>query len=260
MMVLMYAGLVPLLTKGSMDTLWRVLRWSFEALARGVWPETDAFATPFLAGSFWGRRAGEKLAGGFQATIVAIQGDLDYFAKNLYLRHWASAHPCSFCPANNTDGDPLCWADFRPGHAAWMEEVWTNREWLETHPERHELFRLPGIGIQNVFVDWMHSKHLGVDKLAYASVMHILCYEIMPGVSSCIGTSFSPRFRLICSTCASPLGRCKLPHLLHFPRLCVSARKAQVAAYCASPLGRYSMSTATEHVRRTGSEPRCLVG
>ena len=219
-MVLMYAALVPLLTKSSMDTLWRLLRWSFEALAVGIWPETDFLGNPFPPGSLGARRAGDRLAGGFKATIVAIQGDLDYFAKNLYLRHWASAHPCSFCPANTSEGDPLCWTEFRPGEAGWMTEVWVNSEWRLAHPERHELFRLPGIGIQNVFVDWMHAKHLGVDKLAYASVMHILCYEIMPG---CFfvgrGIPFSPDLRNICSACAAPLGWHKLPHLLAFPRL-----------------------------------------
>ena len=63
-----------------------------------------------------------------------------------------------------------------------MQGVWSNSERIAAHAERHQLFHIPGSGIQNVFVDWMHAKHLGVDKLAYASAMHILCYEITPGV------------------------------------------------------------------------------
>ena len=222
-MILMYAALVSLLTKDGMDTLWRVLRWSFQAMADGRWPDTDAFGSAFAPGSYWARRAGEELAGGYRATIIAIQGDLDYFAKNLYLRHWASAHPCSFCPANNVEGDPLCWTEFRPEHAGWMGEGWTNPEWIAAHATRHELFHIPGIGIENVFVDWMHAKHLGVDKLAYASVMHILCYEIMPGVF--LRPSFPPSPRNISSTCAPPLGRYKLPHVLHLPRFLVRPRR-----------------------------------
>jgi len=32
-----------------------------------------------------------------------------------------------------------------------------------------------------MFPDWMHTKHLGCDKLAYASVLHVLCYQLLPG-------------------------------------------------------------------------------
>ena len=75
----------------------------------------------------------------------------------------------------------MCWAEFRAGRAQWQAECWTNAEWRAIHPDAHPMLQLDGVGIQNVFPDWMHTKHLGCDKMAYASVMHVLCYELLPG-------------------------------------------------------------------------------
>ena len=75
----------------------------------------------------------------------------------------------------------MCWNEFREDAAEWQEESWTNSDWREAYPDAHPLLTLPGVGIQNVFPDWMHSKHLGCDKQNYGSVLHLLCYEVLPG-------------------------------------------------------------------------------
>ena len=41
--ILIYAVFVQLLGKTSMETLWKLVCWSFNTLAKGVWPEQDAF-------------------------------------------------------------------------------------------------------------------------------------------------------------------------------------------------------------------------
>ena len=82
LMVLLYAGFVHLLTKDSMLQVWRILVWSFKALAKGCWPETDAYGTaPTNATDK--DRAGTPLAGEYAAVVWCIESDLDYYSKNL---------------------------------------------------------------------------------------------------------------------------------------------------------------------------------
>ena len=180
LMALMYCGFVHLLTKDSMLQVWRLLLWSFKALATGCWPERDPYGKPF-ANAIDRDRAGTPLAGKYAAVVWCIEGDLDYYSKNLGLRHWSSGHPCCWCPANKMEGDGMCWNEFREDAEEWQEESWTNSDWREAYPDAHPLLTLPGVGIQNVFPDWMHSKHLGCDKQNYGSVLHLLCYEVLPG-------------------------------------------------------------------------------
>ncbi len=100
-----------------------------------------------------------------------IRGDLDYLAKCLRLNHYGSARPRCRCPANSTDGDPLCWTDFRAAHSQWMVEQWEPQEWEDSHPDRHRIFTMLVVSIRCVYFDWLHIKHLGVDQYAYGSVL-----------------------------------------------------------------------------------------
>ena len=59
--------------------------------------------------------------------------------------------------------------------------MWSNNEWYAARPDRHRLFRIMGIGVTHVQYDWMHCKHLGTDKVVFASVLHILVFEVMGG-------------------------------------------------------------------------------
>ena len=74
----------------------------------------------------------------------------------------------------------MCWNEFRDGAAEWQAECWTSSEWREAHPDAHPLLSLPGVGIQNVFPDYMHTKHAVYDKLNYAVASQLLCYEVKP--------------------------------------------------------------------------------
>jgi len=63
----------------------------------------------------------------------------------------------------------------------WSSELWTHADWLLAHPEPHHLFRYAGISISFVYVDWMHTKHMGTDSWLYASVLWLLVYKMLPG-------------------------------------------------------------------------------
>ena len=85
-MVLLYAGFVHLLTKDSMLQVWRILVWSFKALGKGCWPETDAYGMPFT-NAVDKDRAGTPVAGEYAAVVWCIEGNSDYYSKNSWLRH-----------------------------------------------------------------------------------------------------------------------------------------------------------------------------
>ena len=71
-----------------MDTVWRIITWSFNILKAGVWLEADAFGrlyNDFAPLSADAARAWSPLAGGYRACLFVIRGDLDYFANSLGL-------------------------------------------------------------------------------------------------------------------------------------------------------------------------------
>ena len=69
--------------------------------------------------------------------------------------------------------------EFRPSHAQWMTERWSSVEWSMLNPNCHPLLRLHHTGIENVSYDYMHCKHLGTDKIVYASAMFLLAFDIL---------------------------------------------------------------------------------
>ena len=180
-MIYMYAALVNLMTQEGWTRVWKVMAWSLNALRTGKWPDKDPWGQPFPSGSEAAKRAGQWLAGRYRAIIWCLKGDLDYFAKCLKLAHYGSAHPCCLCPCNNTEGDGMCWSEFRPSHAEWMGELWTNDEWRAMHTAVHLLFTIPGVGITMVYMDYMHVKYLGTDKYVYASILLLLVHDLMMG-------------------------------------------------------------------------------
>jgi len=179
----LFAVYAHLMTRDSTRAVWEILKWSFAALATGVWPSRDHKGERYPKHSPNFRKAGTPLAGGYRGILCCFSSDLDHNSKNLFLNHWASSRPCSHCPCTNVDNDPMCWAEFRKDRAQWQGECWSNAEWRALHPLAHPILCLSGIGIRHVFPDWMHTKHLGCDKVSYGSVMHLLCYELLPGTA-----------------------------------------------------------------------------
>ena len=48
---------------------------------------------------------GKPLADGYFLVLWSIKGDLDYFAKQLHLRHYSRNEFCELCPANAEEGN-----------------------------------------------------------------------------------------------------------------------------------------------------------
>jgi hypothetical protein len=169
------------LSKGdvvTLDEFFTILKWSLEALNEGKWPRADHHKREYNPRSPQGKRAGTALAAGYFGVLWGIMGDLDYFASDLGLPRFSAASPCTLCRCCNEG--PAFWSDFRQ-NAAWIEECWTNEEWLawdgrSTSP----LFTMPGVTGLTVALDYMHCKYLGMDQYMFGSVMYVLCYFVMP--------------------------------------------------------------------------------
>ena len=167
--------------RSTMKTVWQLICWSLDWLWRGQWPDRDCQGRMFARSSAEGQRALSPLAGGYFGTLWVLRGDLEYYGKVLGLNWYSSLKPCCLCDCNCTPGSGRAWSEFRPGHAEWFERSWTDADWRVARQVRHQLFELEGVGIDCVIADWMHIKHLGTDMYCFGSVLHLLCYSILPG-------------------------------------------------------------------------------
>jgi hypothetical protein len=159
----------------TMDTVYRILHWSFYWLWQGKWP-TQTWEGHEIRNA----KAGSDLAGGFFAVIWNFKGDLDYFAKCLGLRHYASNQPCFFCPAD-CSGGARRWSDFRKGLSQCFRETYSAATWKRLFLNPNLLLTLPGVSILTCSADHMHCKHMGTDQWFFGSVIMLLVYYVMPG-------------------------------------------------------------------------------
>ena len=156
----------------------KLLCWSLYWLFLGVWPRRDEHDRPYPPGSPAADRAGKQLAGGYYATLWVLRGDLDHVNKAWGFPMHSEFAPCALCKANKGD---LPWTDARHNEALWIDTTWTNDTWSESHPDRHQLFRLPGVGLLTFIPDIMHCMHLGSYQYFFGSVLHLLTAHHMAG-------------------------------------------------------------------------------
>ena len=156
--------------------IFRIMRWSFECLYEGKWPELDWFGQKIRKGSRWGIKAGQWLADGLIACLFYLKGDLEFFASSYGLQYWGAKNPCSLCKCNLRN---IPWTDLSR-KAAWLKLIWEITEWLAAHPNHCEIFDIKGVSIWSVIPDYMHCMHLGVHMYFLASVLVLLVDHILP--------------------------------------------------------------------------------
>lgn len=72
------------------------------------------------------------------------------------------------------------WFDFRT-NAEWLNNIWSVAAWFQAGLAKCPLFNeLLGISVLSVYPDWMHIKHLGIDKVLLGSVLHYLVHKLLP--------------------------------------------------------------------------------
>ena len=157
------------------ETFMTILVWSLYWLYRGEWPDKDWNGVEYPIGSFGYRmhHTVKWLANGYFGVLFFVKGDLEYLAQRLKLAAHNARLPCSLCLADKIDSSRP-WSHFSIFAAA-MQTIFTNAEWFLTHPDRHPLFFLPGVGIASVVPDTMHMKHLGSDAYYMGSAIIFVC-------------------------------------------------------------------------------------
>ena len=154
------------------NAFWKRLEWSMNACWEGKWPTKDWDGNPIHSA-----KAGTDLCGGIFFCIWALIGDLDYLTKDLELPNSTSNSPCGLCPCNSTD---LAWWRFQ-ADAAWLNKIYTVLTWMAAGWNTCGVFKIVGVTILSVYPDWMHCKHLGIDKVLQGSVMWILIHWVLGG-------------------------------------------------------------------------------
>ena len=157
------------------DRFWLIFGWSMNALWEGKWPSVDYRGVPIHSDL-----AGTPLMGGFFMVLWSIAADLDFLMTCFRLPNTNSNTPCSLCPCNSRD---MPWWDFRTT-ARWIEAVYTPETWRLTGQNKSKLWDVIGVSILTVYPDWMHIKHLGLDKDLLGSILCLLVEEVL----SCMGS------------------------------------------------------------------------
>ena len=170
----------------TMNAFWRLWRWSWDALMNGMFPASDYNNKPYAPLSPDGIRANTPLmplGGGkyLRGMLFSSRADMDHNANTMHLSHHGSASPCTKCPSTTSTVN-VPYNDFNYGRAQWVGQTFTPHTWRMTRPNQGcELFRLPFMNCHSVCSDLQHSKHSGVDKSLWGSVLFMLVFTILDG-------------------------------------------------------------------------------
>ena len=166
---------------------YRVLNWSFRALAEGRYPQRDHRGNAFPRGSERAALAGQPLHvhGGLpvRGRFMQLRGDWKYLREALHLReHYncnaAGARICHACTATKSS-----MLDFTRG-AAHRAELVTHDQWAHGQVESGDptpLLEMPGFTIHKVNFDLMHTVDLGILQHAVPCALYELTRENSKG-------------------------------------------------------------------------------
>lgn len=166
-----------------MKKVWKVLLWSFYFLWLGTHPTFDHDHVPWNAETHPAECAlqGQPLAAGHFAVLWLIKGDLEYFAKNLGLRHFNSIDLCDFCAASR-HGPESMWPTNFVATAEWKRRLTSGPQWRLQNPDMHHIFaHFPFLTNQNVAPDELHIAHLGTSMYMLGSALFLLAYRKLAG-------------------------------------------------------------------------------
>ena len=176
----------PCISKGAegdtMDPIWSLLRWSFEALLDGRHPSRDAMGNPFAPGSLRAKLAGRPLhqpdpeKPRFRVVLWSIVGDYEFFANDLGLPHWMSSDPCGWCNASRKERRRM-WNVF--ADHGWQCKKVNDYENDPVSRKGHPIFTFPMVHSLSVQLDVLHCLDLGVLAKYMGSILKQLVWHDM---------------------------------------------------------------------------------
>ncbi len=177
----------------TLQVLYRVLSWSFNALASGRHPYADHLGQPFSSHHHPRRfeLAGQLLAGGMRGAWGELRGDWKYLRETLYLqKYYNTPECCHLCDA--TKQGYMRYSNFR-SDAPHRETLTSHMAWSKRCAALavvSPLLGISGFNIWRVQFDIMHVLDLGVLQVAVPSAM----WELTDNCRVWAGASRQDRF------------------------------------------------------------------
>ena len=185
--MLKVADIVP---NDTMETIYNVLRWSFQALVDGEFPAADHLGQLFSKTHHPQRlkMVGKKLAGGMVGCWAELRGDWKWLKEALHLTHHYGLTDfiCHRCNARKFSKDPgMRFTNFKRD-ASHRATCFTNSEWMAVYLAAaivSPLILIPGWHVTRAIFDILHTFDLGVYQVAVPSAMKELTSQrdVWPG-------------------------------------------------------------------------------
>ena len=171
--------------------MWKLIVHSLRACYYGYWPDKDPLDKDFHSKSMNFKQRANEIMGGYVLVPWILKGDMDFQINHFeFPGHWQSAHPCPACSCNKVQDSPMAWNNFSP-KARWKKKWFATLEDFTKHCDMlkkpiHQLFHTlaqGGLGMhpKSTYMDSLHVVDLGVAMHVCGNVLHLLCYDVLPG-------------------------------------------------------------------------------
>lgn len=189
----------------TIDSICKVLLWSFQCLGEGKFPTARHDGSPWLKSDknrqLWG---GSSMPG--KAAIVQIRSDWDWNCKYFHAGQWnEKAGMCWLCSAQ-----PSTWRSIATCSAAEREGKSLDKAaylafLADREKEVNPLFNLPNVSNKTLVPDWMHVCDEGIGALAAGQILKELlpahegntqeerCYSLWQHIQELYTTQAWPR-------------------------------------------------------------------
>jgi hypothetical protein len=152
----------------TLDTVFRRLAWSFNALACGQLPQRDWNGHRVADG-------GRKLASGWRLAMIGLRGDWEFFTQACGFPSSVSVPcMCFMCKASPRPV-PLVWTN-GGADAPWRRTLCTHESYIaDLHRDGRRpasIFAIRTLRLEGVLADVMHTMDLGVTSHVCGNIMH----------------------------------------------------------------------------------------
>ena len=162
--------------EATMDTVGKVLSWSFNSWFDGIHPSRDPWGQPLDEKR--ASLAGKRICGnGLRCIIWCAPADCEHNSLEYGLPNHNSKSPCMRCRCNRTDKP---WNDFS-NQAAWRETLYSKEEVRVSPLTSHWTQSIKGVSHWTYSYDFMHCCDIGFGSATIANVFYDIFYKELHG-------------------------------------------------------------------------------
>jgi hypothetical protein len=156
----------------TLDSFWKILKWSADHLLLGSWPSCRHDGSPFL--KIDKHRQMKAGLGMHRGAFIQKRGDWSWLVQCLGLNAWNTTKRCWMCEADTEEFD---WTDFDDA-ANWRCTHCSHDEFIARGTYLSTLFSLPGFLLDYVDLDVMHVVDLGILQYFLGSISLELLHSL----------------------------------------------------------------------------------